>query len=131
MRLVADLVASMVTAHDIWVDSHFAFVMEMNVEESERRFNLYIDKIEDTVEAMKVPALVITQSADGEGVTITQADVRRLKQDYARMVFAMDFQMVGLKAAVVVDMTKDQGAVRYAPYKVQGYLHKPAGGIAR
>ena len=70
---------------------------------------------------MKVPALVITQSTD----------VRRLKQEYARMVFAMDSQMVGLKAAVVVDMTKDQGAVRYAPYKVQGYLHKPAGVIAR
>ena len=51
---------------------------------------------------------MVTQSADGDGVPIPKMDVGRLKQDYAMMALSMETQLVGMKAAVVEELTKEQ-----------------------
>ena len=108
VRLVANLVAGLDTAFDFLIDNHVALVMKMNAQLSEPRFAQYMTKLEDAVDAVKAPALVITQSADGDGVPIMQVDVEKLKKDLAMMDLSMDTQLTGLKAAVATNLTKEQ-----------------------
>ena len=106
MRLVANLVAGLDTAFDFLIDNHVALVMKMSCQLSEPRFAQYMTKLEDAVDAVKAPTLVITQSADEEGVPITQVDVEKLKRDLAMMDLSMDTQLTGLKTASATNLTR-------------------------
>ena len=106
--MVANLVTGLDAAFNLLIDNHVSLVMKMNTQLSEPRFSQYITKLEDAVEEVKVLAQAVTKSVDSGGVPIPEVDVRMLKQDYAMMGLSVDTELVGMKAAMVGELSKEQ-----------------------
>ena len=83
--------------------------VEMNVQLVEPRYTQYLDNWNDAANEVTEVAEVITGAVDEDGVLTLQAeDNRKLRKDYARLVWSIESQLVAYKAAIQTALSKEE-----------------------
>ena len=107
-RLVANLVASLEIAKHNLSHSVLDLAMKMNAQLNEPRYTQYLDSWEEAAEEVMEVADAITGAIDEDRVPTPQTEeARKLRKDYARLVWSIESQLVAYKATIQTALSKE------------------------